>query len=90
MVTKAGIGPESEFGLLCRSCFRWSMLFLRRKAYMLCLYYSVGGCPVGFVMCWPTSVAKCYPAGPSQASFNSDKVFQGSKFDCMSRRGSLT
>ena len=32
----------------------------------------------------------CYPAGPSRASFNSDKVFQISKFDRGSRRGSLT
>jgi len=41
-------------------------------------------------LCWPTRVAKCYPAGPSRDSFNPDKVFQSSKFDCGSRRGSLT
>jgi len=37
-VTKAGLGPESEFALLCRSFFRWSSLVLRRHAYLHCLH----------------------------------------------------
>ena len=66
-VSKAGLGPEPEFALLCRSFFRWSRLVLRRHAYLPCLY------------CWPTRVAKCYPAGPSRASLNLDKVFEDAK-----------
>jgi len=31
------------------------------------------------VLCWPTRVAKCYPAGPSRASLNLDKVFEDAK-----------
>jgi len=31
------------------------------------------------LLCWPTRVAKCYPAGPSQASLNLDKVFEDAK-----------
>ena len=42
------------------------------------------------LLCWPTRVAKCYPADLSRASFESDKVFQSSEFDCGSRRGYLT
>ena len=42
------------------------------------------------LLCWPTRVAKCYSAGPSRASFNSNKVFQSSNFDCGSLRGYLT
>jgi len=37
-VTKAGLGPEPEFALLCRSFFRWSRLVIRRHAYLHCLY----------------------------------------------------
>ena len=37
-VTKAGLGPESEFALLCRSFFRWSRLVIRRHALLHCLY----------------------------------------------------
>jgi len=37
-VTKAGLGHESEFALLCRSFFRWSILVLRRHAYLHCLH----------------------------------------------------
>jgi len=33
----AGLGPEPEFALLCRSFFRWSSLVLRRHAYLHCL-----------------------------------------------------
>ena len=35
---KAGLGPEPEFALLCRSFFRWSRLVKRRPAYLHCLY----------------------------------------------------
>ena len=42
------------------------------------------------LLSWPTRVAKCYPSGPSGASFNSDKVFCSSKFYCGSSRGYLT
>jgi len=31
------------------------------------------------LLCWPTRVAKCYPAGPSRASLNLDKVFEDAK-----------
>jgi len=31
------------------------------------------------VLCWPTRVAKCYPAGPSRATLNLDKVFEDAK-----------
>jgi len=37
-VTKAGLDPEPEFALLCRSFFRWSRLVIRRHAYLHCLY----------------------------------------------------
>jgi len=52
-VTKAGLGPESEFALLCRSFFRWSSLVLRPHAYLHCLHcpffrWSHGG--VGIVV----------------------------------------
>jgi len=33
-VTKAELGPEPEFILLCRSFFRWSRLVIRRHAYL--------------------------------------------------------
>jgi len=51
--TKAGLGPNAEFALLCRSFFRWSIILLRRYAYLLCLYclffrWSRGG--VGIVV----------------------------------------
>jgi len=36
-VTKAGLGSEPQFALLCRSFFRWSILVLQRHAYLLCL-----------------------------------------------------
>jgi len=53
-----------------------------------CTVYSFGGGVV--LLCWPTRVTKCYPADPSGAYFNSDKVFWSSKFFCGSRRGYLT
>jgi len=31
------------------------------------------------LLCWPTRVAKCYPAGPSRASLNLEKVFEDAK-----------
>ena len=31
------------------------------------------------LLCWPTRVAKCYPAGPSRASSNLEKVFEDAK-----------
>jgi len=31
------------------------------------------------LLSWPTRVAKCYPAGPSRASSNLDKVFEDAK-----------
>ena len=31
------------------------------------------------LLCWPTRVAKCYPAGPYRASLNLDKVFEDAK-----------
>jgi len=31
------------------------------------------------LLCWPTRVAKCYPAGPSRASLNLAKVFEDAK-----------
>jgi len=31
------------------------------------------------LLCWPTRVAKFYPAGPSRASLNLDKVFEDAK-----------
>jgi len=37
-VTKAGLGPEPEFALLCRLFFRWSILVLRSHAFRHCLY----------------------------------------------------
>ena len=37
-VTKAGLGPETEFALLCQSFFRWSRLVIRRHAYLQCLH----------------------------------------------------
>jgi len=37
-VTKAGLGPEPDFALLCRSFCRWSGLILRHYAYLLRLY----------------------------------------------------
>ena len=37
-VTKAGLGTEPEFTLLCWSFFRWSRLVIRHHAYLHCLY----------------------------------------------------
>ena len=31
------------------------------------------------LLCWPTGVAKCYPAGPSRAALNLDKVLKNAK-----------
>ena len=45
-----------------------------------CTVYSLGGPAAGLVLlCWPTRVAKCYPASPSRASLNWDKVFEDAK-----------
>ena len=31
------------------------------------------------LLCWPIRVTKCYPASPSRASLNLDKVFEDAK-----------
>jgi len=77
-VTKAGLGPEPEFALLFRSFLRWSRLVIRRHAYLLCLYCILSVAEL-VLLCLPTCVAKCYPAGPSRASLNLDKVFEDAK-----------
>ena len=77
-VTKAGLGPEPEFAWLCRSFFRWSRLVKRRHAYLHCLL-SILSVAELVLLCWPTRVAKCYPAGLSRASLNLDKVFEDAK-----------
>ena len=42
--------------------------------------HSFGGPAAGLVLlCWPTRVANCYPASPSRASLNLDKVFEDAK-----------
>ena len=77
-VTKAGLGLEPEFALLCRSFFRWSRLVIRRHASALPVL-SILSVAELVMLCWPTRVAKCYPAGPSRASLNLDKVFEDAK-----------
>jgi len=79
-VTKAGLGPEPEFALLCQSFFRWSRLVIRRHAYLQSALPVLSILSVAeLVLCWPTRVAKCYPAGASRASLNLDKVFEDAK-----------
>jgi len=71
-VTKAGLGPEPKFALLCRSFFRWSILVLQRHAYLLSLYclffrWSRGG--VGIVVL-ADSRRQVLPGQPVRASLN--------------------
>jgi len=49
-VTKAGLGPEPEFALLCRSFFRWLRLVYGATCICTaCTVYSFGG-DVGIVV----------------------------------------
>ena len=77
-VTKAGLGPEPEFALLsvilsvvepCSTAQRLSALSVLSILLVAELV----------LFCWPTRVAKCYPAGTSRASLNLDKVFEDAK-----------
>jgi len=74
-VTKARLGPEPEIALLLRSFFRRSRLILRHYAHpapaVLFIVTVIGD--------QLTRVAKCYPAGPSRAVLNLDKVFENAK-----------
>jgi len=77
-VTKAELGPEPEFTLLCRSFFRWSRLVIRRHAYLHCLF-----CPFFQWRSWYcagrlASPSVTRPARP-EPSLNLDKVFEDAK-----------
>ena len=71
-VTKAGLGAEPEFALLCWSFSRWSILVLQRHAYLLCLFclffrWSRGG--VGIVVL-ADSRRQVLPGQPVLTLFN--------------------
>jgi len=78
-VTKAGLGPEPEFVLLCRSFFRWSRLVLRHNAYLQCLHclffrWRSWYCCAGRL----ASPSVTRPARP-EPLLNLDKVFEDAK-----------
>ena len=78
-VTRAGLGPEPEFALLCRSFFRWLRLVLQHNAYLLCLLclffrWRSWYCCAGRL----ASQSFTRPARP-EPSLNLDKVFEDAK-----------
>jgi len=75
--------------ILIREFVLWREFVLFRLFVLFRVHFVVSVAEL-VLLCWPTRVAKCYPAGLSRAPFKSDKVFQSLKFDCRSRRGYLT